>query len=130
MSNFWRAVSATFFFSKHNSRGICSTENGNRKTFQGSHSWALGTPVNHEKLELAGGTAFPGCARPTCFLDTGWKACVTDAKNFLEKENRCLPGSRASRSNKLRIMGSFAMISQDIFGTGEIRRENSPSGIF
>jgi len=52
------------------------------KTIQGSHSWAFGPPVKHEKLVLAGGTAFPGCARLTCFLDTGWKACATNLKNF------------------------------------------------
>jgi hypothetical protein len=27
---------------------------------------------------LAGGTAFLGCARLTCFLGTGWKAWATD----------------------------------------------------
>jgi len=35
-----------------------------------------------KSLVLAGGTAFPGCARLTCFLDTGWKACATELKNF------------------------------------------------
>ena len=52
------------------------------KTFQGCHSWAFDPPVKPEKLVLAGGAAFPGCARLTCFLDTGWKACATDLKNF------------------------------------------------
>jgi hypothetical protein len=36
----------------------------------------------NKKLVLAGGTAFPGCARLTCFLGTGWKACATNLKNF------------------------------------------------
>jgi hypothetical protein len=39
----------------------------------------------YEKLVLTGGTAFPGCARLTCFLDTGWKACATNLKNFSEQ---------------------------------------------
>jgi hypothetical protein len=33
--------------------------------------------VKQEKVELVGGTGFPGCARLTC-LGTGWKACATD----------------------------------------------------
>jgi hypothetical protein len=33
-----------------------------------------------KKLVLAGGTAFPGCARLTCFFGTGWKACATETK--------------------------------------------------
>jgi len=36
---------------------------------------------------LAGSTAFPGCARLTCFLGTGWKACATDLKNFSKSKN-------------------------------------------
>src|SRR3989339_1706445 len=39
-----------------------------------SRSWGIGSPVKHKKLVLTGGTAFPGCARLTCFLRTGWKA--------------------------------------------------------
>jgi hypothetical protein len=35
-----------------------------------------------KSLVLAGGTAFPGCARLTCYFGTGWKACATDLKNF------------------------------------------------
>jgi hypothetical protein len=40
----------------------------------------FGPPVKPEELVLAGGTAFPGCARLTCCLETGWKACVTNSK--------------------------------------------------
>jgi hypothetical protein len=29
---------------------------------------------------LAGGTAFPGCARLTCYFGTGWKACATESE--------------------------------------------------
>jgi hypothetical protein len=41
------------------------------------YSWAFGPPLKHEKLVLAGGTAFPGCARLTRFRGTGWKVCAT-----------------------------------------------------
>ena len=47
-----------------------------------SHSCAFSPSVKPEKPVLAGGTAFPGCARLTNFLDTGWKACATNLKNF------------------------------------------------
>src|SRR5665647_1362104 len=64
------------------------------RTFQDSHSWDFGPPVNHEKLLLTGGTAFPGCARLTCFLDTGWKACATNLKNFSEQSFMGLRSNR------------------------------------
>ena len=61
------------------------------RTFQNSRAWAFGPPANHEELVLAGGTAFPGCARLTCFLGTGWKACATNLKNFSRTVSRnCL----------------------------------------
>ena len=55
-----------------------------------SHSMLVKSPCSkgeleeqHEKLLLAGGTAFPGCAPLTCFFGTGWKACAT--KELLKK---------------------------------------------
>ena len=47
---------------------------------QSRRSGADGPPENDEKLVLADGTAFPGCARLTCFSDTGWKACATESE--------------------------------------------------
>ena len=45
----------------------------------------LGLTRRHEKVVLAGGTAFPGCTGLTCYFGTGWKACATDLKNFSEQ---------------------------------------------
>jgi hypothetical protein len=45
----------------------------------------LAHPVNYEKVVLAGGTAFPGCAGLTCYFGTGWKACATDLKKELSR---------------------------------------------
>jgi hypothetical protein len=45
----------------------------------------VGYLITHEKLVLAGGTAFPGGARLTCFLGTGWKAGATDLTNFSDQ---------------------------------------------
>jgi hypothetical protein len=48
-------------------------------------------------------TAFPGCARLTRCLDTGWKACATDLKNFSEQPHMIL---RLSQKNeKMRRAG-------------------------
>jgi hypothetical protein len=52
------------------------------------HAQAWGDKKLHEKVVLAGGTAFPGCARLTCFLGTGWKACATDLKNFSGQKSK------------------------------------------
>jgi hypothetical protein len=51
-------------------------------SLESSSSWAFAPPVKHEKLVLTGGAAFPGCARLTCSLDAGWKACATNLLNF------------------------------------------------
>jgi hypothetical protein len=47
-------------------------------SFRNSSSWAFGPPVRHEKVVLAGGAAFPGCALITYYFSTGWKACATE----------------------------------------------------
>gem|GEM_PF-3447199 len=62
--------------------------------FPSSRAWAIGPPVKHEKLVLTGGTAFPGCVRLTCFLDTGWKACATNLRDF---SRQLLMGLRSTR---------------------------------
>jgi hypothetical protein len=36
---------------------------------------------------VAVGTAFPGRARLTCFLNTGWKACATQVMNFSRQQS-------------------------------------------
>jgi hypothetical protein len=48
----------------------------------GSSSGALGLTVRHEKVVLAGGTAFLSCAEKACYLGTGWKTCATDLTSF------------------------------------------------
>jgi hypothetical protein len=40
---------------------------------------------------LAGGAAFPGCARLICFFGTGWKACATDLKDCSNTEKMARP---------------------------------------